>query len=219
MIYLSWAILYEGTTDQAYYDLLIPRVMEEIVRLHGTTHSTIPPDPAIRLTRGPVERVAREACGARDAFQLAFIHADAGGRHLEATLDHRSTHYCQAMHESCGWHLVRCVTITPRHETEAWLLADPEAVCDALGYRGPPDSVGLPVNAREAECISDPKAVLEAAVRKVRGRRRTSNVTQIFAAIAQRQRFERLRNAHSFASFERNLTAALADLGCVSSDQ
>jgi hypothetical protein len=82
MTYVSWATFYEGPTDQAYFELLIPRVMEDIIMLHGIRHSTIPPAPAVRLRRGQVDEVAREACAARAAFYLVFIHADTGGRAL-----------------------------------------------------------------------------------------------------------------------------------------
>jgi Domain of unknown function (DUF4276) len=215
MTYVSWAALYEGATDQAYFELLIPRVMEDIITKHGARHSTIPPAPAVKLQRGAVEKVAREACRARDAFHLVFIHADAGGRALEADLEDRSVRYCDAMHALCTWPPVRCITISPRHETEAWILADPRAVIEALGYLGSPASIGLPGNANQAERLGDPKSVLAAAVTQVRGRRRPFDANQIFPAIAQRQALANLRQARSFAAFETSLLAALADLGCV----
>jgi hypothetical protein len=218
MIYLSWAVLYEGSTDEAYFEVLLPRVMEEIVMLRGVGHATVPPGPAVVLRRASVEAVAREACDARQAFHLVFIHADTGGRGLEAELDARSTAYCAAMETLCAWPPERCITITPRHETEAWILADPQAVTDALGYRGSAASIGLPVNAAQAELPVDPKAVLAEAVAQVRGpRRRPFDVKQIFAAIAQRQSLASRRQAPTFATFETALLAGLADLGSVRS--
>jgi hypothetical protein len=215
MIYLSWAVLYEGDTDAAYFDLLIPRLMDEIVMVHGTRHANIPTAPALRLRRQAVGNVAKEACQARHAFYLMFIHADTGGRNVEAGMEERSSAYCEAMHKLCELPPVRCITISPRHETEAWILADSEAVMSALGYNGSPDSIGLPVNAAQAERLSDPKAVLSRAVGQVRGRRRNFDVKQIFPAIAQRQSFTALREARSFTVFEANLLAALTDLGCI----
>lgn len=215
MSYVSWAAFYEGITDQAYFDLLIPRLMEDIILRCGTRHTTIPPAPAVRLQRGTPETVAREACAARDAFHLVFIHADTGGRAIEADLDERSSRFCKVMHELCNLSSVRCITISPRHETEAWILADPEAVTAALGYRGSPASIGLPGNANQAERLRDPKGILASAVGRVRGRRRSFSAVQIFPAIAQRQDLANLREARSFAIFEANLMAALADLGCI----
>ena len=107
MTHVSWAALYEGATDQAYFELLIPRVMEEIIMLHGTRHSTIPPAPAVILKRAAVDKVAQEACDTKDAFHLVFIHADTGGHAREANLEERSFQYCEAMHELCKWPPVR----------------------------------------------------------------------------------------------------------------
>lgn len=215
MTYVAWAALYEGPTDQAYFEVLIPRLMEDIIMLRGIGHSTIPPVPAVRLRRGMADNVAKEACAARDAFHLVFIHADTGGRAIEAELERRSIRYCEAMRALCNWPPARCITISPRHETEAWVLADPSAVTGALGYLGTPSSIGLPSDANEAERITDPKAILAAAVSRVRGRRRPFDVKQIFPAIAQRQTQANLRRAGSFAAFEADLCAALTDLGCI----
>jgi len=214
MIYLSWAVLFEGTSDEAYFEILIPRVMEDIVRLHGVRPAEIPPSPAVILRRGSVESVAKEACAAREAFHLVFIHADTGGRHLETGLNARSAAYCAAMQTRCDWPPSRYITITPRHETEAWSLADPPAVTDALGYRGSAASIGLPANAPRAAELVDPKTVLSQAVTRVRGPRRSFDVKQILPAIAQRQSLAALRQAPSFAGFETAVRAALADLGC-----
>jgi Domain of unknown function (DUF4276) len=215
MTYVSWAALYEGATDRAYFELLIPRVMEDIIMQLGTRHAIVPPSPAIILQRSTIEGVAKEACATKDAFHLLFIHADTGGRGLAGDLDARSFSYCEAIHSRCEFRAVRCITISPRHETEAWILADPQAVIAALGYVGSPASIGLPGSPVDAERLQDPKAVLMAAVRQVRGRRRPFDAKQLFPAIAQRQSLATLRKASSFVSFEANLQAGLRDIGCI----
>jgi hypothetical protein len=193
--------------------------LEDIVTRRGISEVTIPPSAAVRLKRRSAAGVAKEACTARDAFHLVFIHADTGGRSLQANLEERSTRYCEAMYALCNLPLNRCITISPRHETEAWILADPEAVTAALGYNGPPASIGLPANATEAERLTDPKATLAAAVNQVRQRRRSMDPKQIFPAIAQRQSLANLPRARSFAAFEAGLVSALTDLGCIESTE
>jgi hypothetical protein len=213
MTFVSWAAYYEGDSDAAYFDVLIPRVMEEIVTTRGTRHADIAAAPAVRLRRGTVDAVAREACAAQEAFHLIFIHGDTGGRGLEVGVDQRVRAYCEAMFVRCDWPPVRCIMISPRPETEAWILADPQAVAEALGYVGPPSDIGLPVTARAAEQLRDPKAVLQAAVQAVRRRRRPYYAKQIFPAIAQCHSLANLRRLESFAAFETRLQASLADLG------
>jgi hypothetical protein len=215
MTYLCWAAMYEGETDAAYFDVLIPRLMEDIITDRGLRESTIPASAAVRLPRDAVETVARQACEAAPAFHLIFMHADTGGRGLESGIDRRSERYCEAMTRLCAWPPERCVTITPRHETEAWILADPDAVTGALGYSGRPADIGLPADASEAERLGDPKAILAAAARAVRGSRRPLALAQTYPAIAQRQAFHRLRGSRSFRACEANLCRALASLGCI----
>jgi hypothetical protein len=106
----------------------------------------------------------------------------------------------------------RCITITPRHETEAWLLADGRAVTDALGYNGAPEEVGLPSDARAAEQLNDPKKVLMSSVEKISGRRRARIIDILFPAIAQRQKLEALRQSASFVIFEERVRDCLRAL-------
>jgi len=214
-LHMGWAALYEGGIDEAYLGQLIPRLLSEVVLHEGIRNVTIPPEPAIALRRQSAEEVAREACAARDAFHIVFVHADTGGRSQEANPELRSTQYCEAMHKLCCWPPVRCVAISPRHETEAWMLADPLAVTEALGYRGAPNVIGLPADATQAERLVDPKAVLAAAMTEVRGRRRSPEIRQIVPAIVQRQSFARLRQSKSFITFEAAVRAALEDLGAI----
>lgn len=217
MMYLSWAALYEGPSDEAYFAMVIPLLMEDLVCKHGVKTTTIPQTPAVILgTQGRgVPQVAAEICKEREAFDILFIHADTGGRALEAGIAHRSTSYKEAAHALCNFPSSRCVIIAPRHETEAWMLADPNAVSAAMGYMGNHTNIGLPLGAREAERLADPKQVLLTAVGQVRGRRARVNVQQIIPAIAQRQSFDELRKSLSFQEFESELRKALVDLGCI----
>ncbi len=212
MTYVAWAVLYEGDTDAAYFDILIPRLMEELVT-SSRKSSTIPLAPAIRFRRSSLENIAEEAYRTKDAFHLIFIHADTGGRALEQGMYHRGEAYCAAIRARCAWPNDRCIIIAPRHETEAWILADPDAVINTLGYTGSPASLGLPQNGAAAERLSDPKAILQSAVTQVRKRRRAFEAAQIYPAIAQRQRFSELRNANSFRNFENYVRIALQTLG------
>ena len=216
MIYLGWGALYEGETDAQYYNALIPRVMTEIVLRRQARATVIPDVPSVRLSRGTVSQVAEEACRAADAFHLVFIHSDTGGRGSQETLLNRTVLYCAEMQKICGWKPVRCVAIAPRHETEAWVLADPSAIMAALGSRALPASLGLPADANQAEQLTDPKDVLTRAIRQASGRRRRQmEAKYLYSTIGEQQSLDRLRVAASFMEFEARLTDALVDVGCI----
>ncbi len=217
MIYVGWAALYEGETDAHYFNALIPRVMTDLVLRNNAQAATIPEMPAVRLSRGPVDQVAKEACRARDAFLMVFIHADSGGRSVEASLPSRGAAYCEAMQRRCGWEPVRCVTVTPRHETESWMLADPMAVTKALGSRATAENLGLPIDANGAERLTDPKRVLTNAIQIVTGRRRRrlNDLQFLYSSIAERQSLDSLRVSRSFVAFEARLKDALVSVHCL----
>lgn len=217
MTYVSWATFHEGASDGFYFEVLLPRIIQEIITRDGTRNSEVPNVPALKLgLRGrDVEGVAQEICDAKDALHIVFVHADTGGRNLEKGLDERSIQYCRACHALCAFPVERCVIITPRHETEAWVLADGQAIASAFGYTGRIEDVGLPTSAIEAERLGDPKATLNAAIQIMTGRRRKGSIEQTFSAIAQRQSIEALRRSNSFREFEVNLRAALTSLGCI----
>jgi hypothetical protein len=214
MKYLSWAAFYEGATDALYMDVLLPRVIRDIVARKGVDIVEVPDVPVVRLGQNgrSVSDVAAEACAFREAVDVLFIHADTGGRAIAQTIELRANAYCRAVHDLCAWPADNCVTITPRHETEAWLLADGLAVTGALGYTGLPSTVGLPASANEAEGLVDPKQVLNTAIRNIVGRRRNQSLENLFPAIAQRQNLNELRQSPTFMQFENRLLGCLQSL-------
>lgn len=215
MSYLAWALFTEGATDKSYFEVLLPRVIDSILRNEGTRPVDIPEVPALTIGQSDrsIDAVAKEVCSGEEAFHLLFIHADTGGAGLEGGLANRTTAYVDRIFELCGFVRERAVIVTPRKETEAWVLADPDAVKAVLGYSGSPRDLGLPETARQAERIADPKAALERAIREVRGRRNTRSGAIALAAFAQRQSLVTLRGALSFQAFEANLRDGLRSLG------
>ena len=219
MTYISWIAIVEGETDRSYFDVLLPRIMENIALQRGTRNITIAPIPVARLSGGrEVDRAALAACELIEATYIVFVHADTGGRALEAGIASRGQAYCHRVGELCDWPPERCVVISPRHETEAWALADPSAVMSALGYRGRPADIGLPMTTAEAERLTDPKRTLSDAFENVRRRRTAHRVSQLLPSIAQSQSITALRGSQSFQAFEESLCRAMASLGCLDLD-
>ena len=216
MIYVSWAVLYEGTTDRHYFDVLIPKLIEAILLEHGRVKFAVPNAPVLCFARGSIDEIAAQICENKDAFFLVFVHADTGGRAQEAAIGSRGGDVATLAGELCDFEPARCVLVAPRHEMEGWALADPKAVCATLGFNGNPDEIGLPENAAEAEALADPKAVLSNAIARVRGRRKTLPAELLFPVIAEEQSLAVLAQSRSFREFRNAVYAALKSLGSVS---
>lgn len=80
MRYISWAAFYEGASDSLYLDVLLPRLIREVVACEGTHLVEVPDNPAVRLgERGrSVAEVAKEVCGFREALDVIVVHAGHG---------------------------------------------------------------------------------------------------------------------------------------------
>ncbi len=217
MTYLAWATFYEGNSDREYFDVLLPRVMEDFLLRQGIGVHTVPTMAAIDLgVHGrEIAKVAKEACDGRDAFHILFVHADTGGRAQEEAMAARSAAYREAAFEECELPRNRTVVIAPRREMEAWAISERQAVAEALGFRGDLEILGLPPTPQAAEAEPDPKAVLLGAVEAARGHRRSARRRPPLSAIAQRQDLARLRLSTSFSAFENGLREALVSLGCI----
>lgn len=189
--------------------------MRNLVANEGISPVEIPDLPAVTLgNKGrSIDAVAKEVCASREAFDIVFIHADTGGRNLESGMEPRASAYCTKFSELCSWPAKRCIMVMPRHEIEAWLLADGHAVTAALGFRGDYEAVGIPNNAQSAERLNDPKQVLNAAITQIIGRRRARRTDNLWPAIANGQQLELLRGSISFLEFEERLRICLQEGG------
>ena len=215
-MYIAWAAFYEGPTDRAYFDVLIPRVVDEILAAKGNRPVQIPATPAVHLGRRSreVAAVAEEICREREAFHLLFVHADTGGRALEREIATRREAFAEAASQRCNWPGDRTAFISPRHETEAWALADGKAVCRALGFNGAPNELDLPPTAAAAERIIDPKRKLDEVAQSVSQRAYRRGAAKLLPLIAQEQTIDILRGCPSFQEFETSLSRCFLSIGC-----
>lgn len=216
MTYVSWTLFAEGSSDREYYEVLIPRLINDISIRYGVRKITVPESPSIRLgvSSRTIEHVAAEICRSKDAFEILFIHSDTGGAGLQRTLENRTLSYREMANDLCDFCRNRCVFITPKHETEAWTICDQNALLEATGMNQVPPYVQLPQNGRDAERDRDPKNTIQRFFRSTRSRKTSSSVNIPYAAIAQRQSLDALRTARTFVDFENSLYEAMSTLGC-----
>lgn len=207
-MYLSWSAYYEGATDAQYFNILIPRVLDEIIRAAGKRPCDVAEYPALEfgIKNRSFDDVAAQICERKNEFHIIFVHADLGGRSLAAGVRQRREQLIQKAQEICGFDPQVAVMLSPKKELEAWALADPAAVKAALGVKEiSPDL--LPATPTEAEGLQDPKENLDAIIKNATGR--SSDSHNILVRIAQEQNIDELRRAVSFRDFESSLRIAL----------
>jgi hypothetical protein len=218
MRYLGLALYAEGPTEYRFLppllhglaDDLCLRLAPEIVEVG----EVMPLDAPIGCeATDRATRVLEAARLARGAFSILFLHTDGAGD-PDAARTQRVQPAAGLLAGEPGVANARVVAVIPVRETEAWALADGDALRGAFGTTLSDGRLGLPGQPREVEAILDPKQALEDAFRRVVGRRqRKRKAVHHLDGIALRVRLEQLRRVPSFLRCEDELTAALVQLG------
>ena len=219
---LVMAIYAEGRADETFLPIIVQRGAEQILAQRGRTvvdvlepivlnHSI---DRAFPTRAERILEAARRAAG----YHALVVHADADHPTRERALQERFMpgleRVCQAqqaLERVCD----KLVPMIPVQMTEAWMLADPEALRAVVGTRASVGDLGLPAHAREVESDPDPQRTLAEAVRNAlapRPRRRRIVTGDIFEPLARQINLERLGTVPAYQQFASDLTDTLIAL-------
>ena len=149
-----------------------------------------------------------------EGFHALLIHADADDLAWEEARRQRF---------EPGFALVRgrsrgvcrdLVPIIPVRTVEAWMIADPDAVRQALNTALPDHQLGLPP-LHQVEFHANPKEVLTQAIQivyKDRSSRRWPSLASIQVELANNIRLERLHHLDAYKRFHQDLRNTLHEL-------
>jgi hypothetical protein len=149
--------------------------------------------PAQVSTVSVASRLDEAVVGAAAGCNLVFVHHD----HNEAG----KIEALRGRLDSAGVARGRIVAVVPVRETEAWMLADREALAAIRGTR----LEGVPDSARALEGLADPKATLRTA-------RGGSVDDELFQRLGNTVRLDRLAELPAYQSFLQDLDTALKEL-------
>lgn len=220
MHYLGLALYAEGPTDYHFLCPLLRRLCEDICTRDASELVEVSDvlcldHPVAVRDAGRETRVFAAAEAAKGAWRVLFVHADGGGDPVRA----------HAQQTQPAIDLVRRglgnsghgVAVVPVRETEAWAIADGNALRDVFGAILDDNTLQLPATAHQAESDIDPKATLHAAFFSTQpsGRRKRQGVAPLLDALGERVSLARLRRLGAFREMEDELTHALQALSIV----
>lgn len=217
MLTLVLALYAEGPMDERFLAVIIQRTVQQIVAARESmVVDVLEPIPVrIEDTRGQAECVLA-AARQTEGYHALVIHADA---------DHPTPDRALAERIQPGLRLVQQAGIThhlvpliPVQMTEAWLLADPEALCQVIGTRMTPAELNLPTQVHQVESDPNPKQTLAQAVQRAtaqRGRRRKMKVAELYGPLARTISLERLRSVPAYQQFVDDMSHILVVLHIV----
>ncbi|GGK19392.1 hypothetical protein GCM10010124_09990 [Pilimelia terevasa] len=204
MRYLSCALLAEGTSDDRIYPGLLGRALERMCAHHFDFPVEVADVMPVRCRTGPpsVEEILGVAARNSGSFDLVFAHRDAGANGERVEREWREP-LRQRWTAATG----RLVTVVPMRETEAWILADGQALRRALGVSWSDDELGVPRSAAAVERVPDPKVPLQQLGIRIR-----RPVTDYYERLAGLITLDVLDKVPSFARWREDTLQALREL-------
>lgn len=222
-VYLGVALYDEGTRDHRFLGTMVRRLCEETCL--AMSQKSIEVSPPWILDDGPNpprerdQRILQAATRAAGSWHLLVVHADADGD-ADSARKTRIEPGLKLVRDNLPTDRRRGIGLVPVRETEAWALADGDAIRRAFAVTLTDAQLGLAVNPRNVESIADPKAtlrhVLETALPNPNRRRRQLRAEDALGQIAEFTRLDRLSLVPSFKRFKRDLNLALGELGYLS---
>ncbi|MEU4568350.1 DUF4276 family protein [Micromonospora sp. NPDC023956] len=206
MRYLTSALVSEGPTDDQFLPRLLGRALTYLCMTEFEDAVDVADVQVLRDRKGPssVQDVIKVVELNRAAFSLIFFHRDQGTdpRRVERE-------WIQPLRELWGERAEQLVAVIPVRETEAWLLADGDALRNALGVPSWTDGfMGLPARPAQVEDLADPKRVLSDLTQRV-SRSREDHFVQLGELVS----LDRLYQVPAYRRWWDDTRQALTRLG------
>jgi hypothetical protein len=227
MSYPIIALSVEGISDTRFLVPLVRRLVIDIFLAHNESV----PQPDIELIDVPKDpdRVLHAALLATH-HDILIVHADCDTRSLLETrqqLFEPGKDKVEALRPVSTQPLPELVALLPKHEIEAWILADTEVFLNVLlkesGTSKNKQELKLPAHITEAETMASPKERLKEIVRLSvehsprRKRDKLKSVVEqvLYIEIADYVRLTVLEQLESYRIFKEELTDALRKLNYI----
>lgn len=222
MRYLALARFAEGPTDHRFLHPLLLPLAEDLCLRFSHDQVEIPsqvlelhsPRGSLKDNKPRDDRILQAIHEHAEAIDLVIVHTD-GGTDPEQARRERVKPALDRLHADPNFRPLRGVAVVPIRETEAWALADGEALRGAFGSTWTDRDLERP---RDVEKIADPKSELRRIAERIIGttrKRRKIPLDNYLTQIAERARLERLRRLRAFQRFENEFREALQNLGIV----
>ena len=164
---MTLALYAEGSTDGDFLPKIIERTAKNILAQHSS--QSIQVRLPYSKWNKPVDIVKRDQCIlyiARETsiYDALIIHSDGDHRGYEQTLSELFEPGKKLVLEAKDKAEEICsdlVPLIPVRMTEAWMLADPDALCTVLGKKAEARVLGIPTKAKLVEKELKPKKTLE----------------------------------------------------------
>jgi hypothetical protein len=217
MRYLGLALYAEGPTDYRFLSPILRRLADDLcleavdkVEI-GEVFPLDAPEKDRRSDRA--NRILSAAKAGDGAFDILFIHADGGSDPIRKHAEQIQPAIELMKRENPRW-VEGTVAVVPVRETEAWALADGDALRTAFGSNLENDRLGLPSRIAGVESVIDPERSLRQAYEVATGRKPSGygRAPGMYSILGEEIRLDCLRQLSAFRGFEEALHQTLRAL-------
>ena len=208
----------EGTTDVRFLEKIIERSFEEIAyECQGDVEPVVWPleikktdlsfsEYALKAAQQGVEEIG---------MMILCIHSDADDTTNQNVLDNKiapARDLINAQRDSSTCKTL--VPVIPVQMMEAWMLADKDLLKNEIGTTKTDNELGIN---RSPESITDPKAVIEEAIRIARQeitrrRRKELRISDLYLPVGQKVSIDKLKELPSYRRFQEDIRQAYREL-------
>jgi hypothetical protein len=218
---LVLALYVEGNADERFLPIIVQRAAQNILLREGRTaidvlqpHVVVPDEPPPDRATA-ILAVARKTAG----YHALIIHADADHPSPERALRERvrpGLDRIEFAHKAGNAVCGTTIPLVPVQMTEAWMMADAEALRAVIGTRLASDQLGLPGRPHAVESDPDPKQTLRDIVHRALAdrprRRRHVDRADLDEPLARQIDLARLETIPAYRQFIEDLRSALQSL-------
>jgi len=217
------ALYAEGSTDGGFLPQIIRRTTRVILSQHDRPDIEVPlPDSQWGKPAKIAKRVecilhaARKTAG----YHALIIHSDGDDRGYEQTMAElfqpgKEHVLAASTHENV---CVDLVPLIPVRMTEAWMLADPDALCTVLGKKLEARALGMPTKARLVEKELTPKKTLDLVIQMAyphQSRDWKRFKAKLYRELGSEIDLKRLNDLPSYQQFVEDMTTTLQTLNFI----
>lgn len=201
---ISLALYAEGATDYRFLSIIIQRTVENILLQHDHPDiGVLEPTPLKNIKGNSIGDKIFLAAKAAYGVHILFIHLDADSRTWERAKEERFDPGIERIKSSSLEKLCRdLVPVIPVKNTEAWLLCDYEAFCEAVGINVPMHEINWPKRPKMVESISDPKCKFNEILKTAYSiRKRTYETGEFYEILSRLININKLLLVPAFKKF------------------
>ena len=221
---VTLALYAEGSTDESFLPEIIKRTTKSILSQHSIQPIRV--DLPYSKCNKPADIVKRDQCILYIARETAIydalvIHSDGDSRGYEQTLIELFQPGKKLVLDAKDRNEDICadlVPLIPVRMTEAWMLADPDALRTVLGKKVEARALGIPTKAKLVEKELKPKKTLEHIIQVAypqQPRDWKYLKTKLYMGLGSEISLKRLSEVPSYQQFVQDLTAVLQTLNFI----